>query len=159
MEVNDLGDIFGEMGGFSDFFKAFFGGGGQRYSSAGGRSGGSRSGGSRVYTQQPAAYQQKVTISFYEAFHGATRRLDINGAKKEIKIPAGVKTGTKVRAAGAVSAGRGCTKRLIFDHSGRAPISVISARVMTCILRKPLTCTLRSLAVRRKLKHLQEKCC
>jgi curved DNA-binding protein len=108
VEVNDLGDMFGEMGGFSDFFKTFFGGaGGQRYTSGGGRAGSSR-----TYTRQPAAYQQQVTISFHEAFHGTTRMLDINGSKKEIKIPAGVKTGTKVRAAGAVSAGRGAQSDL-----------------------------------------------
>ncbi len=103
VNVNDMGDVFGDMGGFSDFFNAFFGGrGGQRYTSTSGRPGGSRS-----YSRQPSAYQQKVTISFYEAYHGTTRTLDINGAKKELKIPAGVKTGTKVRAAGAVSNGSG----------------------------------------------------
>ena len=109
VEVNDLGDMFGDMGGggFSDFFKAFFGDagggmGGQRYSTASGRP---RTG--RTYARQPSAYQQQVTISFYEAYHGTTRTLDINGKKKELKIPAGVKTGTKVRAAGAVSNGSG----------------------------------------------------
>ncbi len=112
VEVNDLGDMFGDIGGFSDFFKAFFGGrggsmGGQRYSNASGRPGSGRS-----YTRQPAAYQQKVTISFYEAYHGTTRTLDINGTKKELKIPAGVKTGTKVRAAGAVSNGNGAKSDL-----------------------------------------------
>ena len=105
VEVND--DMFGDMGGFSDFFKTFFGGGmggSRRYSSASGRP---RT--SRAYQQQqrPTAYQQQVTISFYEAYNGTTRMMDINGAKKEIKIPAGVKTGTKVRVAGAVSNGNG----------------------------------------------------
>ncbi len=100
-EVHDMDDVFGEMGGFSDFFKAFFGGaGGQRYTQASSRP---RSG--RSYQQQPAAYQQQLTISLSEAYHGTTRTMDINGNKKEIKIPAGVKTGTKVRVAGAVSTG------------------------------------------------------
>lgn len=103
VEVNDLNDMFGDMGGFSDFFRTFFGGGGQRYSTNSARSPRGR----RAYTQQPAAYQQEITISLYEAYHGATRTMDINGIKKEIKIPPGVKTGTKVRAAGAVSAGNG----------------------------------------------------
>ncbi|HUV15378.1 MAG TPA: J domain-containing protein [Pelolinea sp.] len=97
VEVNDLGDMFGDMGGFSDFFRSFFSGGisGQP---AGGRS---RTRTSYPQTRQPTAYQQKVAISLYEAFHGTKRTLDINGLKKEITIPAGVKTGTKVRASGA----------------------------------------------------------
>ena len=34
VEVNDLGDLFGEMGGFSDFFRTFFGGTGGRRNAA-----------------------------------------------------------------------------------------------------------------------------
>ena len=103
VDVNDMGDIFGDMGGFSDFFKTFFSGaGGQRYSTAS-----SRPRGGRTYTQKPKVYQQQVTISLYEAYHGTTRMMDVNGEKKELKIPAGVRTGTKVRVAGAVSNGSG----------------------------------------------------
>jgi curved DNA-binding protein len=103
VEVNDLNDVFGDMGGFSDFFRAFFTGGGQRYSTNSARSARGR----RAYKPQPTVYQQEITISLYEAYHGTTRTMDINGSKKEITIPPGVKTGTKVRAAGAVSAGNG----------------------------------------------------
>lgn len=97
VEVNDLGDMFGDLGGFSDFFRTFFGGG------MGGQPAGGRSRSRSAYAQprQPAAYQQKVPVSLYEAYHGTSRMMDINGIKKEIKIPAGVKTGTRVRAAGA----------------------------------------------------------
>jgi curved DNA-binding protein len=104
MDANDLGDMFGEMGGFSDFFRMFFGGGAPRYSQTTTRQ---RPG--RVYTQQqrPQSYEQQITISFYEAYHGTTRVLDIDGSKKEVKIPAGVKTGTKVRVAGAIPANNG----------------------------------------------------
>lgn len=103
VEVHDLDEMFGEMGGFSDFFKAFFGGtGGRRYSSSAGRQNAARS-----YRQQPSAYQQEITISLHEAYHGTTRTLDINGSRKEVVIPTGVKTGTKVRVAGAISAGSG----------------------------------------------------
>jgi len=96
VEVNDLGDIFGEMGGFSDFFQAFFGGtarGGQSRTPRASRTG---------YTQraQPRNYQQNVTISFNEAFHGTKRVVQIDDKKIEVKIPAGAKTGTKVRASG-----------------------------------------------------------
>ncbi len=103
VEVNDLDGMFGDLGGFSDFFRMFFGGAGQRYSQ-----GSTRQRGGRAYAQpQPRAYEQQVTISFYEAYHGTTRTLDINGSKKEVKIPAGVKTGTKVRVASALPSGGG----------------------------------------------------
>ena len=93
VEVNDFDGQFGEFNGFSDFFRTFFGGG---------RPGGG--GTRRSYTttaRQPTAYQQAVSISLHEAYHGTTRALDINGRRKTISIPSGVKTGTKVRASGA----------------------------------------------------------
>ena len=102
VEVHDLNEMFGDMGGFSDFFRTFFGGGGgQRYSQSTGRP---RSG--RTAQRQPQSYQQEITISLTEAFTGAKRMLDINGSRKEVKIPAGVKTGTKVRVAGVVGNGK-----------------------------------------------------
>ena len=96
VEVNDLGDLFGEMGGFSDFFRTFFGGTGGRRNPA------SQRGSRQQYAQprQPTNYQQKLTISLYEAYHGAARLIQLNDKKIEVKIPAGSKTGTKVRVAG-----------------------------------------------------------
>jgi curved DNA-binding protein len=97
VEVNDLGDIFGDMGGFSDFFRTFFGG------SMGGQPSGARTRTRTAYPQprQPASYQQEITISLYEAFHGTTRTMSMDGRKTEFTIPPGVKTGTKIRASGA----------------------------------------------------------
>ncbi len=96
VEVNDLGDIFGEMGGFSDFFRTFFGGTGGRRNPAYQRE--SRK--QYVQPRQPANYEQQLTISFYEAYHGAMRLIQLNEKKIEVKIPVGSKTGTKVRVAG-----------------------------------------------------------
>jgi len=95
VNVNDLGDIFGEMGGFSDFFQTIFGGGGNRATS-------SNQGMRRrsVKPRQPANYQQKLTISLYEAYQGASRVMQLGDKKIEVKIPAGSKTGTRVRVAG-----------------------------------------------------------
>jgi len=97
VEVNDLGDLFGNMGGFSDFFRTFFGGAGARRAS---------SQPNRAYQQrysapqQPSNYKQELTISLYEAFHGTERVIQIGDQKIEVKIPAGSKSGTKVRVAG-----------------------------------------------------------
>lgn len=92
VDMGDFGDIFG---GFSDFFSAIFGGmpasGRQQYQ----------------YRQPQAAarmanIEQKVTITLEEAYRGTQRVFQIEGKKIEVKIPAGAKTGTKIRMAGAV---------------------------------------------------------
>lgn len=92
----DPRDVFTGAGGFSDFFEQIFGGG--------------FGGETATRTQRaaaPAAYEQPVTISLEEAYHGATRLLQLDGKRLEVKIPAGAQTGTKVRMAGAGPNGRG----------------------------------------------------
>jgi len=98
VDFGDLGDLFGgEGGGFSDFFRTFFSGGAAGQT----RQGGATRRAASNFPQKPRSYQQTVSISFYEAYHGTTRRLEVDGKIREIKIPPGVKNGTKVRAAGA----------------------------------------------------------
>lgn len=91
----DFGDLFGSQGGFSDFFSAFFGGMGDP-SSMGGR---------RSYSRQQPAYEQVVDISLNEAYQGTTRLLDTGAKRLEVKIPAGSKSGTKVRVQGGSPTG------------------------------------------------------
>jgi len=90
----DFENIFGGMGGgdaggVSDFFRTFFGGG---------------YGGATTRTQARARrgqdLEQEIDISLDEAYRGATRLVDKDGRRLEIKIPAGVKTGSKIRYAG-----------------------------------------------------------
>jgi len=81
-------DPFGGAGNFSDFFRSIFGEA-------------IRSSARNQAAQQQQGYQQEVDISFQEAFEGATRQLQGNGRKLQVRIPAGVKTGSKVRVAGA----------------------------------------------------------
>lgn len=83
VEYREVDDLFGE--GFSDFFRTIFG-------EATGRSRRAR---------QPQGYQQAVQITFQEAYNGTTRQIQSNGRKIQVRIPAGVKTGSKVRVAGA----------------------------------------------------------
>lgn len=96
----DINEIFGQ-GGFSDFFQQIFGGQGGFESGTG-----FQSSGRRRQVQQPA-YEQPVTVSLQEAFHGATRLMELDGRRLEVKIPAGARSGTKVRMAGIGPAGRG----------------------------------------------------
>jgi curved DNA-binding protein len=87
----NLDDLF--QGGFSDFFRAIFGGFGDM--GMGGAAG------PRARQRAAPAYQQPVGISLQEAADGATRQVRSDGRRIQVKIPAGVRSGSKVRVAGA----------------------------------------------------------
>jgi curved DNA-binding protein len=91
-EYGDIEDLFGGGGGFSDFFQTIFGG-----------MGGTARQGAR--TQQPVQYQQDVQITLEEAYRGAERTVQVDGRRLQMKIPAGARTGTKVRMSGGGPAG------------------------------------------------------
>ena len=95
----DLQDLFGGGSPFSDFFTSIFGGvgGGNPRRRAGGRPQGFE------YQPQPQSGQdleQEVDISLHEAYSGTTRLLNKDGRRLEVKIPAGAKSGTRVRVRG-----------------------------------------------------------
>jgi curved DNA-binding protein len=92
--VGDLGG-FEDLFGFSDFFSQIFGG-------MGGASTRTATGRRRASVRpQTSSYEQPVTISLREAYHGAERVLQTENQRLNVKIPAGARPGTKVRIAGA----------------------------------------------------------
>jgi curved DNA-binding protein len=100
VDVSDFGDLFENsgIGDFSDFFRSIFGGRSNMGSAQ------RHPGAASVRTApQPQAFQQDVTISFLESFQGTTRRIEIDGRRKEVIIPPGARTGTKVRVSEAIS--------------------------------------------------------
>jgi curved DNA-binding protein len=101
VRVGNLEDLFGEGGGFSDFFRTVFGGlGGMgsapEYSPA-----------RRSSRSARPSYQQQIQVSFMEAYQGTSRRLEVDGHPLECQIPAGAATGTKVRMANAIHLANG----------------------------------------------------
>ena len=90
VNVEDFGGSFGDDL-FSDFFRSIFGG-------IGGV--GSATRGNPAARGNPA-YQQQVEISLENAFEGTTLQLQVDGKRKQVRIPPGVRTGSKVRVAGA----------------------------------------------------------
>jgi len=114
-------------GGFSDFFRTIFGEA-------------VRSSARNQAAQQQAGYQQQVDISFQEAFEGTTRQLQTDGRKLQVRIPAGVKTGSKVRVAGAGPEGLdlylivNVTDEDKFERDGQDLYTTSSLSVFTVIL-------------------------
>lgn len=105
VDMGDLNDMFG--GGFSDFFSAIFGGMPQQTTTR-----------TRGQSTRPQVYEQPVQITLEEAYHGTQRLLQIDHRKLEVKIPAGAKSGTKIRVAGAGpanSAGRSSDIYLVME--------------------------------------------
>jgi curved DNA-binding protein len=85
--------IFGDLGGASDFFRTFFGGG---FGGAGGFAGGRGASGVRMRGQD---LEQPVQITLEEAYHGTKRILQKDGKKIEVDIKPGVRTGSRIRLA------------------------------------------------------------
>ncbi len=103
VKVGSFEDILG--GDFSEFFRRIFGGMPNMNTSSRGRSAYRSS-----RQMETPGYQQEVTISLSEAYQGTTRRLEVDGRRLEVKIPAGAKTGTKVRVPNAIPTTNGGQK-------------------------------------------------
>lgn len=91
-------EVFGAEGGYSDFFTNLFGGGNRQQSRR-------DSGGQQFYHQVRPRHggdlEHSLQVNLNEAYHGAKRLLEWeDGRKIEVKIPRGVKTGSRVRLKG-----------------------------------------------------------
>ena len=120
-----------EVGGFSDFFRAFFGGGGGAFNFGGGQTGSRRTStrnstatrsagtsaadfdfdwssldgfgditdGRRARQARVPAAEAETEVTLAEVMRGTERLVNVDGRRLQVKIPAGVGDGSRIRLA------------------------------------------------------------
>ena len=106
VDGEDLRDMFGDESPFSDFFESMFGGARETPPGRGRR-------GPRQARPRPGAdLEQPVDVSLADAYRGTNLQLELQAAdgksrRLEVKIPPGVRTGSRVRVRGQGGPGAG----------------------------------------------------
>jgi len=143
MTPEEMESMFGNTNPFSDFFNTFFGGG---FSDADtGRTS------SRARARRGRDMEHEIELSLEDAYHGVTRRLAMqqpNGQTKtvDVRIPAGVNDGSRVRVPGEGEQGVGgaaggdlylrvrLTPHPLFERKGRDLYVKAAVPVPTAVL-------------------------
>ena len=98
MTPEEMESLFGDTNPFSDFFNTFFGGG------FGGAAEAGRAGGRARTARKGRDVEHEIELTLEDAYHGTTRRLSVqhDGQTRtvDVRIPAGVTDGSRVRIAG-----------------------------------------------------------
>src|SRR5262249_6915603 len=146
MTEEEMREMFGDSDPFSDFFHTFFGGG-----IGGDQEPGARGRGARARApRQGRDVEQEIELNLEDALHGTTRRFSIShdGSARnvDVRIPAGVGDGSRVRIAGEGEHGTSGAKsgdlylrvRLVphpkFDVKGKDLYARVTVPLTTAVL-------------------------
>ena len=146
MTQDEVNEMFGGENPFSDFFQTFFGGGGPGAGEARGRAGRTRAARARAGRD----VEQEIELGLEDLYHGATRRFAIqhDGHQRtvDVRIPAGVNDGARVRVAGEGEQGAGGAQagdlylrirqapHAQFERKGRDLYTRVSVPLTTAVL-------------------------
>jgi curved DNA-binding protein len=143
MTQEEMEGLFGDTNPFSDFFTTFFGGGGTSTAGRAGR-------GAKVRPRGGRDVEHEFELTLDEAYRGTTKRLalDRGGSSRtvDVRIPAGVGDGSRVRIAseGEPGAGGGppgdlylrlrLTPHPVFERKGQHLHTAVAVPVATVVL-------------------------
>ena len=144
MTPEEMREMFGDSDPFSDFFHTFFGGG----PAADERTGRGRGG--RARPRQGRDVEQEIDLGLEDAYRGATRRFSVihEGHERtvDVRIPAGVADGSRVRVGGEGEQGSGggqagdlylrirMTPHPTFERKGRDLYTRVAVPLTTAVL-------------------------
>ena len=142
----EMRDLFGNEDPFSDFFHAFFAGGGEAQARGRGARGSARA--SRPHAGRDV--EHSIDLSLEDAYRGTTRRLSLqhdgHSRTVDVRIPAGVGEGSRVRVPGEGEQGANggtsgdlylrihLTPDSRFDRKGQDLYSKVRVPVTTAVL-------------------------
>ena len=145
MTQEEMEEMFGDSNPFSDFFTTFFGG-------SGGGATGSRGarGGGRARQRPGRDVEHDLELTLEDAYQGATRRLSLkhdgHARTVDVRIPAGVGDGSRVRVSGEGEHGTGgaaagdlylrvrLMPHAVFERKGRDLYVKVPLPVTTAVL-------------------------
>jgi DnaJ-class molecular chaperone len=142
MTEEEMREVFGEADPFSDFFHTFFSGGAGDDESAGRRT---RSGRGRA-ARAGRDVEQEIELNLEDAYRGTTRRLAIkhdgHARTVDVRIPAGVGDGSRVRVAGEGEPGSGgAPAGDLFLRVRLSPHPVFERKARDLYIRVPILLT------------------